>query len=149
MFDEEVAGHKAELQLLSSTVEEQKSMTRQISVNMNKVTVTANDRPVSTTHTHPMVGSTHEVATRKVSAKSKAVMAERRISQFHQGAAHHTQDHLFAKLADKEHLLKAAKQDLAKTREVMQSMENELEKLRRENAELVKLQGMHYSNKQN
>ena len=139
LFDEEVEGHKAELELLSSTTEEHNSMSRLNSVNMNEVMVKAvNEGPVSETHTQPVIENSHEVAqTRKLSAKPKAIVAERRLSQFH-----HSQDHMFAKMADKEHQLKTARQELAETRDYMQSMQNELEKLKRENAELVKLQGI-------
>ena len=149
LFDEEVTGHKAELEnlMLSSTVEECQSTSRQISVNMNKTT------PLHTSENSPTESETitghSDVSTRSslhesraVSAKIKSVTAERRMSQFHHAAGlHHNQDHLFGKLADKEHQLKTAKQELMEARGMVQSMENELEKLKRENAELVKLQG--------
>ena len=80
----------------------------------------------------------HDVV-RKASAKLK-ILVERRVSQV--SHTHHNQDHLFAKLADKEHHLKMTKQELEGMRELVQDMENELEKLKRENAELVKLQGV-------
>ena len=150
LFDEEVAGHKAELDLLNSTMEEHRSMSKQGSTKMTntatpKIGDSLNKR--ASTHSKTAVdslGSLHEV-TRRVSAKSKTVTAtaaaERRVSQFHQ-TLHHNQDHLFAKLADKDHQLKSARQELAETRNLVQDRENELEKLKRENAELVKLQGI-------
>lgn len=144
LFDEEVEGHKAELELFNSTMDEHKSMSRQISMSMNKVVVKAsNEGPVSETHTHPVIESSHEIAqARKLSAKPKAFTAERRVSQFHHTTVHHNQDHLFAKLADKEYQLKTARQELVETRDFVQSMQSEVEKLKRENAELVKLQGI-------
>ena len=149
LFDDEVAGHKAELELLNSTMEKHQSMSKQGSTKMTNVTSPKTDDSLSTrasTHSRSVIdtpGSLHEV-TKRMSAKSKTVAAtatERRISQFHQ-TLHHNQDHLFAKLSDKDHQLKCAKQKLAETRNLVQDMENELEKLKRENAELVKLQGM-------
>ena len=149
LFDDEVEGHKAELELLNSTMEEHQSMSKQGSTKMTNITSPKTDDSLSTrasTHSKSAIdspGSLHEV-TKRVSAKSKpvtATTAERRISQFHQ-TLHHNQDHLFAKLADKDHQLKSAKEELAETRNLVQDMENELEKLKRENAELVKLQGM-------
>lgn len=141
LFDEEVAGHKAELDILSSTMEEHRSMSRKISENTTKVTVkAANDGQLSEAITQPVIESSHEMA-RKMSAKPKTVTAERRVSQFHHTGVHHNHDHLFAKLADKEHQLKTARQEVAETRDMVQSLEKELEKLKRENTELVKLQG--------
>ena len=148
LFDDEVAGHQAEVELLNNTMEKHQSMSKQGSMSKTNTTSPKTDDILnmrSSTHSKPAVdslGSLHKV-TRKVSAKSKtvtAMAAERRASQLHQ-SIHHNQDHLFAKLADKEHQLKSAKQELAETRNMVQDMENELEKLKRENAELVKLQG--------
>lgn len=143
MFDEEVAGHKAELQVLNSSIEEHRSMSRQISMKINEIP--AHERESSAYSKHDTessaAGSSHE-QTRKVSAKLKSVIAERRTSHFQQATIHHSQDvHLFAKLADKENQLKNAKQELVEARGLVHSMENEVEKLKRENAELVKLQG--------
>ena len=150
LFDEEVAGHKAELDLLNSTVERHQSISEQESTKMRtnlsspKMDDSLNTK--SSTHSKSDIdslGSLHKVTTR-VSAKSRtitAMTAERRVSQFHH---HNPEDHLFAKLADRDHQLKSAKQELAETRNLVQDMENELAKLRRENAELVKLQGMLY-----
>ena len=163
LFDEEVAGHKAELDMLYSTIERNQSTSKQANTKITpppKTNESLDARP--SLHSNPAIdspGSLHEVtrrvsttsktitateAERKVSAKSKTVTTtatERRASQFHQ-TLHHNQDHLFAKLADKDYQLKSAKQELAETRELMQDMESELERLKRENAELVKLQGI-------
>lgn len=165
LFDEEVAGHKTELDLLYSTIERQQSMSKQANTKMTSITSPKTDDSLNTRpslHSNSAIDSPeslHEVtrrvsttsktittteAERRVSAKSKTVTAtatERRASQFHQ-TLHHNQDHLFAKLADKDHQLKSAKLELAETKELMQDKESELERLKRENAELVKLQGM-------
>ena len=163
LFDEEVAGHKAELDLLHRN----QSTSKQANTKITNVTSPKTDDSLdarSSLHSNLAIdspGSLHEVTRResttsssktitttegerRISAKSKTVTAtatERRASQFHQ-TLHHNQDHLFAKLADKDHQLKSAKQELAETRELMQDMESELERLKRENAELVKLQGI-------
>ena len=165
LFDEEVAGHKAELDLLYSTIEKNQSTSKQANTKITNATSPKTDDSLNarpSLHSNPAIdspGSLHEVtrrlsttsktitateAERRVSAQSKTVTTtatERRASQFHQ-TLHHNQDHLFAKLADKDHQLKSVKQELAETRELMQDMENELERLKRENAELVKLQGI-------
>jgi hypothetical protein len=182
LFDEEVAGHKAELELLTNTMERHQSMPKQASTRMTSFTPPTTDDSLNTrpsTHSKSVIDSPeslHEI-TRTVSEKSETVTdtaadqerrmsaepktstamaterrmstepktttataTERRVSLFHQ-TLHHNQDHLFAKLADKDHQLKSAKQELTETKDLMQDMENELERLRRENAELVKLQG--------
>ena len=147
VFDEEVAGHRAELDMMNTTIKKHPSMSKQISINAVSSKTDENLNISASTHSKPVSdspGSSHEV-TRRVSARSKtvtAMAAERRVSQFHHTLHHHNQDHLFAKLADKEHQLVSAKQELVETRNLVQDMENELEKLKRENAELVKLQGM-------
>ena len=147
LFDEEVAGHKAELQLLNSAIAEQTSNSRNSNVNLLEAPTTTGDstacadgtslpsKPVNDCSPDPV----H--TPRRVSAKTKMVTADRRVSQLHHMAIHQNQDHLFSKLADKDHQLKTAKHELVAARELVQDMENELERLRRENAELVKLQG--------
>ena len=142
MFDEEVSGHKAELELLSNVMEEYPSMNKQVNTNSSKAMLKTADE-VAETSAYSMPATVpqsilHEV-TRKASAKQK-ILTERRVSQLPH--THHNQDHKFAILADKEHQLKMTKQELDGMRELVQDMENGLEKLKRENAELVKLQGV-------